>query len=652
MQIVNCKYLGKIHFIIIWIRKRSFNRFTISSIVQKKNDIRPFTHIDIFGQSHLALLDSGANKSVIGGELAQQLISSKPFNKFKSVVRTADGQTQNVAGTIQIPLTYNSVDNNFEFLIVPSIKQSVICGMDFWYTFGISIKQTVLINEINFEPEEDSTRVRLSDSQKLKLQKVIDFFPSFENEGLGLTNLIEHNIDTSNAKPIKQRFYPLSPAKEKLLCIEIDRMIKMDVIEEAPSSPWSSPVTLHIKPGKVRFCLDARKLNAVTVKDAYPIPIMDGLLSRLPPVHCISKIDLKDAFWQICLDQESRAKTAFTVPNRPLYQFKRMPFGLSNAPQTMCRLMDLVIPYQLKSHVLVYLDDLLVLSNNFEDHLLHLSEVATQLRKAGLTINVQKSQFCLKTVDYLGYLVGEGTLQVNPNKIAAVRDFPVPKTQKQLRRFLGMTGWYQRFISNYSTFIFNLTELLRGKSFSWNDLAQEAFDNIKDKLCSAPCLIHPNYDKPFILQCDASLHGVGAVLAQCDDSGCERPIAFMSKKLNKAQRNYTVTELECMAVVLAIKKFRMYIDGHSFKVVTDHSSLRWLMNQSDLSGRLARWAIKLQGYSFEIEHRKGTENVVADALSRSFEDVDDIAAIDLEVHSEIYLPVHFNRKSTLLSEIN
>lgn len=421
-----------------WIRKRSFNRFTISSIVQNKNDIRPFTHIDIFGQSHLALLDSGANKNVIGGELAQQLISSKPFNKFKSVVRTADGQTQNVAGTIQIPLIYNFVDNNFEFLIVPSIKQS---GMDFWYTFGISIKQTVLINEINFEPE-DSTRVRLSDSQKLKLQKVIDFFPSFVNEGLGLTNLIEHNIDTSNAKPIKQRFYPLSPAKEKLLCIEIDRMFKMDVIEEAPSSPWSSPVvTLHIKPGKVRFCLDARKLNAVTVKDAYPIPIMDGLLSRLPSVHCISKIDLKDAFWQICLDQESRAKTAFTVPNRPLYQFKRMPFGLSNAPQTMCRLMDFVIPYQLKSHVLVYLDDLLVLSNNFEDHLLHLSEVATQLRKAGLTINVQKSQFCLKTVDYLGYLVGEGTLQVNLNKIAAVR------------------------------------ELLRGKSFSWNDLAQEAFDD-------------------------------------------------------------------------------------------------------------------------------------------------------------------------------
>lgn len=619
-----------------WIRKRSLSRFVVSSITNKENDIRPFTQIEFWGQHYLALLDSGANKSVIGGNLAQRVLKDNLVSRrMCGVVRTADGQIQSVAGSIIMPLTYNSIKGEFEFLVVSSIKQDVICGMDFWKTFGISIIPSSSINEIS--NEEDSLKLELSASQKSKLQSVIEFFPSFEKDGLGMTSLIEHNIDTANAKPIKQRYYPLSPAKEKLLCGEIDRMLSMDVIEEAPSSPWSSPVTLHIKPGKVRFCLDARRLNDVTVRDAYPIPIMDGLLSRLPPVYCISKIDLKDAFWQICLDQESRAKTAFTVPNRPLYQFKRMPFGLSNAPQTMSRLMDLVIPYRLKSQVLVYLDDLLVLSHSFEDHLIHLSEVATQLRKAGLTINVQKSQFCLKKVDYLGYLVGEGTLQVNPDKIRAVDEFPIPKTQKQLRRFLGMTGWYQRFISNYSSVIFSLTELLRGKSFEWNEQAQAAFENVKSKLCSAPFLIHPDYEKPFIVQCDASFHGVGAVLAQCDDSGIERPIAYMSKKLNKAQRNYTVTELECLAVVLAIKKFRMYIDGHPFKVVTDHASLRWLMKQSDLSGRLARWAIKLQGFSFEIEHRKGSENVVADALSRSFEGVDEVAVIDCEVLPEIDL---------------
>lgn len=400
------------------------------------------------------------------------------FGKTKNVVHTADGQTQKIVGLIAVPLTYHSVKTEFEFLIVPSIRQELIYGMDFWKRFNISIVPASR-NEVFCKSEPDSPQLDLTHVQKSQLNGVINLFPSFEKNGLGLTTLIQHTIDTGTPNPIKQRFYPLSPAKESLLCAEIDRMLTMDVIEEAPSSPWSSPVTLHIKPAKVRFCLDARNLNAGTVRDAYPIPIMDGLLSRRPPVHCISKIDLKDAFWQICLDQDSRAKTAFNRPNRPLYQFKRMPFGLTNAPQTVSRLMDIVIPYQLKSHVLVYLDDLLVLSSSFEEHLIHLTVVATQLRKAGLTINVQKSQFCLRKVDYLGFIVGEGTLQVNPGKILAVEEFPVPKTQKQLRRFLGMTGWYQRFIPNYSDVIFALTELLKGKAFQWNDQAQEAFIKIK-----------------------------------------------------------------------------------------------------------------------------------------------------------------------------
>jgi len=224
----------------------------------------------------------------------------------------------------------------------------------------------------------------------------------------------------------------------------------------------------------------------------------------------------------------------------------------------------------------------------------------TQLRKAGLTINIAKSQFCLKKIDYLGYIVGEGTLQVNPNKVTAVSNFPVPKTKRQLKRFLGMTGWYQRFINQNSDQTFHLTELLRGKEFHWNDNAQVSFEQLKKALTTALLLVHPNYEKPFIVQCDASINGVGALQAQCDENGTERPIAYMSKKLNRSQRNYSTTELECLAEVLAIKRFRMYSEGHEFTVVTDHASLRWLMTQQDLQGRLARWALKLQGFNFNI----------------------------------------------------
>ncbi|XP_067629120.1 uncharacterized protein [Eurosta solidaginis] len=409
-------------------------------------------------------------------------------------------------------------------------------------------------------------------------------------------------------------------------------MLELGVIEEAPSSAWSSPGVLIVKPGKVRFCLDSRKLNEVTLKDAHPIPIIEGLLSRLPPVHYISKIDLKDAFWQIGLEKQSREKTAFTVPNRP--------FGLCNAPQTMCRLMDKVIPYNLKNNVFVYLDDLLVVSSSFNEHLVHLSEVSALLRKAGLTINIRKSKFGLSQVNYLGFVVGNGSLQVDKEKISAIQNYPIPKTVRQLRRFLGMTGWYRRFIDDYASTTFHLTELLsKKKQFVWNSEAQQAFEDLKEKLTSAPILLHPNYNKPFILQCDASQVGVGACLMQEDDNGQERPIAYMSQKLNKAQRNYSVTELECLAVVLAIKRFRMYIEGMEFKVVTDHASLRWLMQQQDLSGRLARWAIKLQGFNFSIEHKKGSENVIADALSRMYEDVpeSEVNVIELPVLPEIDL---------------
>lgn len=194
-----------------------------------------------------------------------------------------------------------------------------------------------------------------------------------------------------------------------------------------------------------------------------------------------------------------------------------------------------------------------------------------------------------------------------------------------------MAGWYRRFIIDYATVTFAMTELLsKGKRFIWTDDAQKSFEIVKEKLTSAPSLVHANFNKPFILQRDASTCGIGAVLAQQYDDGNERPISFMSQKLNKAQRNYSITELECLAVILAIKKFRSYIEGHEFRVITDHASLKWLMRQKNLSGRLARWGLKLQAFVFSIEHRKGKDNVVPDVLSRSFDEDMNVAEVTLE----------------------
>lgn len=606
-------------------------------------DNRPYADVNVAGISIRGLLDSGASITVLG-EGSEEFLKNTGtrFYNHPLIVSTASGEAQRIIGHVRALVSYNGKQRMMRIFIAPGlIKQKLYLGIDFWNLFNIKPKIIESL-DLNTEPATPlPDQHQLSQENVVKLRALIESFPSFNKQGLGLTNILSHSIETviTKSSNLKQRFYPISPAIEKELFAEIDRMLALNVIEECPSSEWNNPVTLVSKKnGKKRFCLDARNLNSLTVKDAYGLPIIDGLLSRLSDTHFISSIDLKDAFWQIPLDPSSRDKTAFTVPGRPLYQFKVMPFGLCNAPQTMCRLMDKVIPHQLHDRVFVYLDDLLIISATLEEHLALLAEVASRLKAANLTINVEKSKFCLTSTRYLGYVVGGGRLQVDPEKVDAITSFPIPKTARHVRRFLGMSGWYSRFIPNYSTLAAPLTDLLGKKKFSWSSSCQDAFQNIKDNLTTAPVLKHADFSKTFYVQCDASKSGVGSVLFQKDDSGYDHPIAFFSKKLNRSQRNYTVTELECYAAVLSVKKFRPFLEGYDFVIITDHSSLQWLMQQRDLSGRLARWSLKLQGFNFKIEHRKGKDNVVPDTLSRTYsDDVDEISLEDAAFTSPQYL---------------
>jgi len=605
---------------------------TVASIQTKPNDLRPYAKVKIFEKQMLGLLDSGAQISCIGGSLAKSLHQRRQIKSHKSTIKTADGQLQVVFGKVTTPIEYKQETKNIEFFVVPSLQQDIILGIDFWSLFQIAPNIICEIETPIEEANDPSLKFHnLDPEQTIMLQNVKKLFPSYEKEGLGKTSLIEHEILIDpKVRPIKQRYFPISPAIEKLVHQEVDEMLKLGVIEEAPNSPWSSPVVLVRKSNKVRLCLDSRKVNSITVKDAYPLPHIEGILSRLPKAEYISSLDLRHAFWQIPLKESSKDLTCFTVPNRPLYRYVVMPFGLCNAPQTLCRLMDRVIPNHLRDEVFVYLDDLLVVSETFEKHLKVLSEVSKQLRKAGLTINVRKSKFCLKEVNYLGYVVGNGTLQTDSSRITAVLDFPPPKSVRQLRRFLGMAGWYRRFIENFANTTAPLTNLLmKGKRFSWSEEANNAFVKLKHQLTSAPVLASPDYSKEFFIQCDASKLGVGAVLTQLNDKGEEVPIAFFSKKLNTAQKNYSVTEQECLAVILSLKRFRPYVEGQEFTVVTDHASLQWLMRQSDLSGRLARWSLKLQGFPFKILHRKGSEHVVPDCLSRKEELVEELELVPI-----------------------
>lgn len=601
----------------------SKNEETVATIINIEGDNRPHVMVEILGAQLQGLLDSGASCTILGQsgpELLEELkISIQPAD---IVIKTADGTNHKILGKADIPFCCQNKFRVVTTLIVPTIPKNLILGIDFWDAFNIvpQMCDSIELSTGDETSEQLNEIVNLSTTQQSALDKVVQKFLVSDGNKIGLTNLLSHTIDTGNSKPVVKRPYPLSPYLQKEVDAELNRMLTLDVIEEAQSD-WSNPIVVVRKPtGKIRLCLDARGLNQVTVKDAYPLPHINRILGQIRGTKFLSSVDLSDAFWQVPLHIDSRPKTAFIVPGRGHFMFKRLPFGLCNAAQTLVRLIDRVMGVDLEPQVFVYLDDIIIATDTFEQHVSLLAEVAKRLRKANLTISLTKSKFCTPQLNYLGYLLDERGLTMDPEKITPILNFPAPRNVREVRRLMGMAGWYRRFIGNFAILTAPITDLLKksGTKFKWTEQANDAFLQLKTLLVSAPILASPDFDKPFAIQTDASDTGIGAILTQGEGKE-EKVVAYMSQKLSSTQRKYGASERECLAVIEAIYKFRPYIEGVHFKVITDCSSLIWLMSLRDPTSRLARWALKLQGFDFELLHRKGKLNVVADALSRSVE---------------------------------
>jgi hypothetical protein len=311
--------------------------------------------------------------------------------------------------------------------------------------------------------------------------------------------------------------------------------------------------------GSPRFCFDGRKFNAITKKDSYPLPLVDRILSMLRDSRYISSLDLKSAFWQIPLEKSSREKTAFSVPGCGFFHFCRMPYGLSNAAQTQQRLMDRILGPELEPNVFVFLDDIIICSKTFEEHVQLLKEVNRRLSDANLTLNLKKCKFFRESLHYLGFVVDKNGLKTDPEKIAAVTNYPIPTNSTELKRLLGLCSWYRRFIPHFSSIAAPLNNFLKNKGkklpINLDPAALQAFDTLKKALVSAPILSLPDFSLPFTIQCDASGYGIGAALTQIQD-GAEHVIAYASRTLSKTERNYSVGEREALAVIFVIEKFR------------------------------------------------------------------------------------------------
>lgn len=433
---------------------------------------------------------------------------------------------------------------------------------------------------------------------------------------LGRTDLVQHTIDVGNATPIKKRWYRTSRMERDFIAGEIDRMLQQNLIEKS-RGPWAFPVVLvRKKNGKLRFCVDYRPLNKVTKRDEYPLPRIDDMLDSLGGSAWFTSLDLASGYWQVEMNPKDREKTAF-ITQFGTFQFTVMPFGLCNAPATFQRLMDEVLHDELWKFVVVYLDDLNIYSRTFDEHLQHLRKIFDRLRDAGLKLNPEKCKFASTELAFLGHVISKDGIRTDPGKISKVKDFPRPTNLTQLRGFLGLASYYRRFIKDFSKIANPLNKLLKKNvPFNWTNAQQQAFEYLKNCLISSPILTYPQWNRPFILFTDASTFALGAVLSQKDEDGNERVVAYASRSLLPAEKNYTATELECLAAVWAIGKFHHYLHGSHFSLITDHSALCHLFNMTTPNGRLARWVMKLQSYDFDTIHRAGKRHSNVDSLSR------------------------------------
>jgi RNase P subunit RPR2 len=421
----------------------------------------------------------------------------------------------------------------------------------------------------------------------------------------------DHSIPLiPGAKVVNQRPYRLPHHQKTAMETICTDLIQKGIIRDS-SSPYSSLVILIKKKDHTwRKCVDFRKLNFQTIKNKYPIPIIEDLLDELHGANYFSKIDLRSGYHQIRMKEEDISKTAFTT-HQGHYEYVVMPFGLTNAPATFQQLMNSVLATVLRKFALVFFDDILIYSKSLPEHVTHLEQVFHLLQKNRLYAKMEKCTFAQQQVEYLGHIITQAGVATDPQKIQAILQWPAPENITQLRSFLGLTGYYRRFVKHYGLICKPLFDSLKKDNFQWKEEQANAFQKLKEAMTTSLVLALPNFSLPFMLEADASDYGIGAVLMQKG-----QPISFLSKSIGPRSAGLSTYDKEAMAIIEALKKWKHYFSASSLIIKTDQQSLKYIQDQKLTEGIQHKLLVKLLGYNYTVEYKKGKENKVADALSR------------------------------------
>eukprot|EP00253_Pinus_taeda_P015634 PITA_15634 len=574
------------------------------------------------------LIDPGATLSYVSPKVVEHC-KLQP-TKFKSpwLVQLATGAKRRVVSKLKdCSFTIAGQPVTADLNILPLGSYDILIGMDWlekhWSLVDCKTKviyfKDSLGNKKEMQGIKRPVQVGYADSKDKAailnnipvIKEFTDVFPE-EIPGLPPKRNIDFTIElVPGAAPVSRAPYRMSVPELTELKMQLQELLDKNYIRPSVS-PWGAPVVfVKKKDGTFRMCIDYRQLNKLTIKNKYPLPRIDELFDQVKGATVFSKIDLRSGYHQVRIKDEDIAKTAFRT-RYGHYEFVVLPFGLTNAPATFMCLMNSIFHQYLDRFVLIFIDDILVYSRTMEEHQEHLRKVLQTLRAHQLYAKFSKCDFFKNEIQYLGHVITKEGIAVDPEKIKAIMDWPVPKDVADIRSFMGLAGYYIRFVEGFSTVAFPITSLQKkGKTFHWTPRCQQSFEQLKHLLTTAPILRIADPDKDYVVCTDASKEGVGGVLMQ---EG--RVVAYESRKLKEHEQKYSAYDLELTAVIHALKMWRHYLVGRKFLLLTDHHSLTNYFSQPTLNARQARWMDFLSGFDFEIKHLQGKENRVADALSR------------------------------------